>query len=70
MVSRDHPRLSFGFSLGVNWAFFNGGCCIEEYENFVTGDGTVTYMSQDMRTPEAIKADNPHAKIVFALRWV
>lgn len=42
----------------------------EEHENFVTGDGSVTYMLQDMRTPGAILADNPHAKIIFALRWV
>ena len=42
----------------------------EEHENFATGDGSVTYMLQDMRTPGAIRADNPHAKVVFALRYV
>lgn len=40
----------------------------EEHENFATGDGSVTYMLKNMQTPEAILADNPHAKIVFALR--
>lgn len=40
----------------------------EEYENIVTGDGSVVYMSHDPATPVAIFADNPYAKIVFALR--
>lgn len=42
----------------------------EEHENFASGDGTVTYMFSGKIIPEAILADNQHAKIVFALRCV
>ncbi|CAM9256990.1 unnamed protein product [Choristocarpus tenellus] len=41
---------------------------LEEQENFISGDGTVTYMSHDKSVPRAIFADNSHAKVVFALR--
>lgn len=41
---------------------------LEEYENIVTGDGTVRYMLSTGTTPEDIYADNPSAKVVFALR--
>jgi hypothetical protein len=37
-------------------------------QNFVTGDGTVTYLSESMRTPWMIKRDNPYGKALFALR--
>lgn len=40
----------------------------EEHENIMVGDGTVTYMFQSKNVPAYIAADNPHTKIVFALR--
>ncbi|CAM9412511.1 unnamed protein product [Ectocarpus sp. 12 AP-2014] len=65
-TGRYSPGVALGANkLGLRLAAFP---FIEEHENFATGDGSVVYMIQNMDVPEAILADNPHAKIVFALR--
>ncbi|KAG5175068.1 hypothetical protein JKP88DRAFT_265996 [Tribonema minus] len=50
--------------MGIRMAAFP---FIEERENFITGDGTVTYMLTNFWTPLMIKDDSLNAKIVFAL---
>ncbi|CAB1100726.1 unnamed protein product [Ectocarpus sp. CCAP 1310/34] len=65
-TGRYSPGVALGGNkLGLRLAAFP---FIEEHENFATGDGSVVYMIQHMDVPKAILADNPHAKIVFALR--
>eukprot|EP00752_Nemacystus_decipiens_P017805 g15963.t1 len=65
-TGRYSPGVATGpDKLGLRLAAFP---FVEEHENFATGDGSVIYMLHNMKTPEAILADNPHAKIVFALR--
>ncbi|CAN0239544.1 unnamed protein product, partial [Ectocarpus sp. 4 AP-2014] len=65
-TGRYSPGVALGANkLGLRLAAFP---FIEEHENFATGDGSVVYMIQNMDVPGAILADNPHAKIVFALR--
>lgn len=65
-TGRYEPHIGRGKNkAGVRMAAFP---FIEEHENFVTGDGSVSYMFANKETPVLIKADNPHAKIVFALR--
>lgn len=53
----------------VLMGMWGGVLVAEEHENIITGDGSVTYMIQGKTPPEAILADNPNAKVVFALRY-
>ncbi|CAN0035859.1 unnamed protein product [Scytosiphon promiscuus] len=65
-TGRYSPGVAAGpQKLGLRLAAFP---FVEEHENFASGDGSVIYMVQNMQIPEDIRADNPHAKIVFALR--
>ncbi|CAM9551228.1 unnamed protein product [Ectocarpus fasciculatus] len=65
-TGRYSPGVALGANkLGLRLAAFP---FIEEHENIASGDGSVVYMIQNMEVPRAILADNPHAKIVFALR--